>query len=104
MIHDMEDLDIGAKLNPNILSNPNVNYDLLHDHIAQIKSTHLPYKLEKFHRHKHTKNKWITYGILRSIRFRYELYVKLKWCRNESVGYWSLKSNLHVFNIILKVQ
>ena len=64
MIHVMEDLDIGAKLNPNPLSGPNLNYDILHDHIAQMKIKHLPYKLEKFHKYK--KNKWITYGILRS--------------------------------------
>ena len=102
MIHDKEDLDIGAKLNPNLISDPNLNYDILHDHIAQMKSKHLPYKLEKFHRHKHKKNKWITYGILRSIRFRDELYVKVKRCRNDSAEYWSLKNNLHVFNCILK--
>ena len=62
MIPDMEDLDIGAKLNPNILSDPNLNGDLLHDHIAQMKSKHLPYKLEKFQRHKHKKHKWLPMG------------------------------------------
>ena len=56
MIHDIEDSDIGAKLNPNLLSDPNLNFNILHDHIAQMKSKHLLYKLEKFHRHKHKKN------------------------------------------------
>ena len=98
----MEDLDMGAKLKPNLLSDPNLNYDILHDHIAQMKSKHLPYKLEKFHRHKHKKNKWITYGVLRSIRFRDESNVKVKRCRNDSAEYWSLKNNLHVFKCILK--
>ena len=67
-----------------------------------MKSKHLPYKLEKFHKHKHKKYKWITYGILHSIRFREELYVKVKRSRNDSAEYRSLKNNLHVFNCILK--
>ena len=44
----------------------------------------------------------ITYGILHSIRFRDELYVKAKRCRNDSAEYWSLKNNLHVINCLLK--
>ena len=94
--------DISKKLNNDLSSDPNSNYDILHDHIAQMKDKHLPYKFEKFHKHKHKNNKWISFGIIRSIKTRDAMYLKFKRCNKQSSEYNTLKNNLHVFNCILK--
>ena len=73
-----------------------------HDHITEMKKKHLPYKFEKFHKHKHKNNKWISFGIIRSIKTRDEMYLKFKRCNQQNVEYDALKNNLHVFNRILK--
>ena len=102
MLTDMNECDISKKLNNDLSSDPNSNYDILHDHIAQMKDKHLPYKFEKFHKHKHKNNKWISFGIIRSIKTRDALYLKFKRCNKQSSEYNTLKNNLHVFNCILK--
>ena len=67
-----------------------------------MKDKHLPFKFEKFEKHKHKKNKWISFGIIRSIKTRDALYLKPKRCNQQSAEYNTLRNNLHVFNCILK--
>ena len=102
MVTDMKDCDISKIMNKDLSSDPNLNYYILHDHITKMKNIHLPFKFEKFHKHKHKKNKWISLGILRSVKTRDVIYLKFKRCNKQSVEYNTLKNNLHVFNCILK--
>ena len=104
MLTDMTECDISREMNNDLSSDPNLNYDILHDHITKIKNKHLPFKFEKFHKHKHKNSKWISFGIIRSIKTRDAMYFKFKRCYQQSVEYNSLKNNLHVFNCILKIQ
>ena len=72
-----------------------------------LKDKHMPEKYAKFHKHRHKKNNWISYGILRSIKFRGNLYMKYKQCKPNSLSlyiymYNRHKKNLSVFNGILK--
>ena len=99
---EMTARDITNDFNKELTSDPNHNHDILHNHIKELKDKPLPIRYEKFHKHRHKKNKWITYGILRSIRFRDDLYLKYKRCSENSTEYYTLKSNLRVFNSILK--
>ena len=55
MLTDMTECDIRSKLNNDLSWDPNLNYDILHDHLTIMKDKHLPYKFEKFN--KHTKHK-----------------------------------------------
>ena len=80
MLTDMNENDISKNLNDDLSSDPNSNYDILHDHIAQKKDKPLPYIFEKFHNDKHKNNKWISFGIIRSIKTRDALYLKFKRC------------------------
>ena len=89
-------------MNNDLSSDPNLIYDILHDHITEMKSKHLPFKFEKIHKHKHKNSKWISFGIIRSIKTRDAMYLKFKRCNQQSVEYNTLKNNLHVFNCILK--
>ena len=102
MLNYMESSDIYSKLDTNILEDPNRNYDILHEYMKKTKDTFFPVKYVKFHRHRHKKNKWITFGILRSIKSRDKMYVKFKQCPRNTEEHHTLKNNIHVFNSILK--
>ena len=67
-----------------------------------MKEKHLPFKFEKFNKHKQKNNKWISFGIIRSIKTRDAMYLKFKRCKQHNIEYHTLKNNLHVFNCILK--
>ena len=62
----------------------------------------MPYKLVKFDKHKHKKNKWITYGIIKSIKYRDKLHLKLKQMCPDTHEYQESKQNLSTYNTILK--
>ena len=75
---DMLDSNITKNLNRDLLADPNENYNILHCHLKSLKDKHMPEKYVKLDKHRHKKNNWITYGILRSIKFRDNLYMKYK--------------------------
>ena len=68
MRKNMEDTHIVNKFNSDLLTDPNQNYNILHDHLKSLKDKHMPDRYVKFHKHRHTKNKWITTGIIRSVK------------------------------------
>ena len=77
---DMLDSNITSKLNCDLLADPNDNYNVLHRHMKSLKDKHMPEKYVKFNKHRHKKTNWISYGILRSIKFRDDVYVKYRHC------------------------
>ena len=82
--------------------NPNTNYESLSDVIKRLKEKHFPVKLVKFDKHKHKKSKWITNGIIKSIKFRDSLYRRLKHTPSSDDLHSTLKTNLTTYNRILK--
>ena len=82
--------------------NPNYNYNILNDKIRNAINKHLPIKLVKYNKHKHKKAKWITQGIVNSIRFRDKLYTKLHNTPLNTSEYINRKTNLNTYNRILK--
>ena len=62
----------------------------------------MPLRYEKFHKHRHKKNQWITYGILRSIKYRDQMCITYKNSPQNSAEHHILKNNLRFFNSILK--
>ena len=48
------------------------------------------------------KSKWITTGIIKSIKFRDNLYKRLKQTSPVTLEFWNIKHNLKVYNKILK--
>ena len=51
---------------------------------------------------RHKISKWITHGIIKSIKYRDKLYKKLKMTHHESPDFIILKVNLKSFNTLLK--
>jgi len=89
-------------LNVGTDGNPNENYDIFDESINELKNKHFPVKVIKFNKYRHRKNKWITKGILISIKFRDKLYARLKKTPASSPLKETLKTNLSTYNKILK--
>ena len=94
--------DFHTLLNQDLRSNPDDNYDKFHERLMNLKAECMPGKTIKFHKHKHKKSKWITNGILNSIKFRDSMYKELQQTPRESDRYTTLKTNLSTYNKIIK--
>ena len=99
---EMSHADCDSKLDLRIDADPNMNYDILELTITDAANKHLPTKTIKFNKHKHKKSNWITYGIIKSIKFRDRLYMKLKKTATNTVSHDTISTNLKTYNKILK--
>ena len=94
--------DIFRKLNKEEDRDPNDNYEIIDTIIKDNIKKFCPVRVVKYHKHKYIKTKWITKGIIKSIKFRDNLYKKLKQTSPESQHFNMLKINLRTYNKILK--
>ena len=69
----MADSDIYSKINRDIDSDPNNNYDIIHNILKSATKQHLAPKIVKFNK-RHQKSQWITQGIVKFISYRDKLY------------------------------
>ena len=65
---------------------------------------HIPIQKIKIQRHKHKQAQWITFDILRSIKFRDNMYKKFKLTAPNTIQSVNIKQNLVTYNRILKEQ
>ena len=86
----------------NLLHDPNINYNKLHEIISEAKDKHLPTKLTKFKKYKHKKSPWMTFGIIKSIKSKDKLYKKLKSTHPDSNDYLALETNLKSYRATLQ--
>ena len=84
----------------NVSPNPNKPPRLVKKRVNSDKA--IQGKFEKFNKHKHKNNKWISVGIVRSIKTRDAMYLKFKRCKQHNFDNHTFKNNLHIFNCILK--
>ena len=99
--NEISKINFTELLDRNLFTDPNITYDLIEAKIKEAKDKHIPSKLVKYNKYKHKKSPWITFGILRSIKFRDNLYAKLKKAPPDSRNYESLKNNYNVYNKLL---
>ena len=78
------------------------SFEFLDKSLKTAISNHMPIRIKKYHKHKHKNSKWVTSGIIRSIRFRDKLYKRLKDTPVTDQIHSTLKINLHTYNKILK--
>ena len=93
---------IKKNLDTSQTANPNVSYNVIMEVIEAARKKNMTGKCFKFNKYKHKKSKWITYGILKSIRFRDNLYTKLKLTNPVLREYDILYTNIQTYNKILK--
>ena len=94
--------DLIAQLQSNTSQNPNDLYGIFNKILQLGIKDYIPTKTVKFHKHKHCNNRWITNGIVRSIKYRDKLYYRLKKTEANSDAYVQLKLTLSTYNKILK--
>ena len=87
------------KLNKSLNADTNINYEFIRGEIARAQINVCLVKLNKY---KHKRSSWITQGLLKSIRYRDQLYKKLKLTNPNSPNYDTIKINLKTYNLILK--
>ena len=61
-----------------LFSDPNENYRQFEEIFFKAKAKYLAPKTVRFKKHKHKLSRWMTNGILNSIKFRDKLFLKLK--------------------------
>ena len=83
-------------------ADPNVNYIQFEQTLIQAKERIFPAKRVKFNRYKHHCQKWMTEGILTSIKFRDKLYKNYINSPIGSLQQQASKINLNSYNKILK--
>ena len=78
-VKEVSDADIYSKLEPNLNTDPNYNYEILAKHLQLAKSKHIPQKNpKKFNKRKHFIEKWMTQELLAQVVKVNSLYVKGK--------------------------
>ena len=87
--NDISSKRIYDKLDKNLHADPNINYNILEKKIINSIETHMQKKTVKFNRRKHKRDPWITFGILRSVNKKNQLYRTLK----------QTKMNLEIYEI-----
>ena len=98
----LNNANISSKLSLEKNVDPNVNYEIINNTLQTAMNTYIHTKFVKFNKHKHKNSRWITTGIIRSIRFRDKFYLKLKKTPSESTQYELLKTNFQTYNKLLK--
>ena len=87
----MREKELMTKLNRDIFSNPNVTYAVIESNLTECISNHLPTKKVKFNKYKHKKTSWITFGLLKSLHVRDNMYRRWKSKPPSSQLYETLK-------------
>ena len=102
-IAELEDINIYDKLEQAIDSDPQKNYDCFIALLNGAKNKHLPKKRVRFNKNKHKKSKWMTNGILKSIKEKDKLYKKLvKANIDDEIAYANLKAEFTNYKKILR--
>ena len=80
---------------------PDTNYDILESCIIATMDRVIPIKKVKIHKYKHKKSPWITFGIIKSIKFKDKLYRSLKQLSPDTPPFLTSKHNLRIYKGIL---
>ena len=97
----LQNKDLMGRLQLDV-ANLNVNYNILENILVQTFNECIPVRKIKLHKHKHKRSEWITMGLIRSIKYRDNLYKRLKKVSQTSNEFYEMKQNLRVYNRILK--
>ena len=101
-IYELASSNIMNKLNNEDTLDPNINYDILEKILTDALNKYIPLKKMKYNKYKTRKTGWITTGILKSIKFRDNLYRSMKQTNKNTLAFFNIKSNLVTYNRILK--
>ena len=101
-LEDLRNINIYEKLNHSLNCDPNLNYKILIDTVTECRKKHFPSKMVRFNKRRHKGNKWITYGIIKSMNKRDELYRELQALPTNDPKYQEMKHNLSIRKSLIK--
>ena len=78
------------------------NYNTMFQEIQKVMNKYKTTRTVKYDKHKHKKTKWITYGVLKSIKYRDKLNKTLRITPPDTERHATLKINLRTYNTILR--
>ena len=102
LCNEIAQSNIVQRINTNPFANPNITYEIIDNIVSTAKEKHIPCRTVKIRKYKHKREKWITYGILRSIKYKDKLYKTLRTTPTDSITYTTLKHNFTIYRAILK--
>ena len=100
--NDISSKGIYDKLDKNLNADPNINYNILEKEIINSMETHMQKKTVKFNRRKHKRDPWITFGILRSVNKKNQLYRTLKQTKMNLEIYETRKQRFNQYKNTLR--
>ena len=62
--------NIHGQLDQSPSADINSNYDIMFNEIHRVVEKHISSKTVKFNKYKHKQSKWITHGVIKSIKYR----------------------------------
>ena len=102
-IEHLKNINIMNKLNMDINSDINDNYEVFCKLLQSSKSEHMPIKSVKFNKYKHKKNKWISKGIIKSIEIKDKLYKLMTQHTIDDVeAHQYIKNTFNIYRNMLK--
>ena len=89
--------EICSKLNQDLNTDPNYNYNILSKELQTAKNLHIPQKIRKFNKRKHKKEKWMNNDLLVQIVEKNKKYVKWKSTPITQFNYEQIKQNFKIY-------
>ena len=102
-IEHLKNINIMNKLNMDINSDINDNYEVFCKLLQSSKSEQMPIKSVKFNKYKHKKNKWISKGIIKSIEIKDKLYkLMIQHTIDDVEAHQYIKNTFNIYRNMLK--
>ena len=101
-VKEIGDANIINKLQKNLNTNPNHNYEILSKHLLSAKLKHIPKKVKKFNKCRHLKEKWMTKELLQEIVTKNKMYVEWKTTLITHINYETVKQRFKGYDKIVQ--
>ena len=95
-------MNLSNIINTDAEASPCQNYDILKNILNNLFDKYMPYRQVRFNKYKHKKSEWMTNGILKSLKFRDNLYKIVKCTDESNPNFDILKQNLKSYKCILR--
>ena len=82
--------DIDVEMDHDVNADPNSYYKILAQQLQYAKEKHLPTRKLKFNKYEHKQQKWLTNGILKSLKTKNKLYKILQQTKTEDFEVFEL--------------
>ena len=92
--NDLKEINICAKLDKSPTADVDQNYNIMYQEIHKVMNKYTTMRTVKFAKHKRKQTNWITYGVLKSIKYRDKVYKTLRKTPHGTESHATLTINL----------